>query len=380
MTAGISAASTRRGFIRLLALGGVVLLAACSTLPQAGPSTEAVVNGGTAAATPAGDQAYRLVDLTEQAAIALNQANAGALDGEAATFGSLPPAAPLGRIGTGDLLQITLWEPNPTGTTLLTPPGLDVSLRVDPSGYIWLPYAGPLRVTGRTPMSVQRSIMAILTAQGHNIQAAVLDRQDVSDTAIVEGGANRPGAYPLSIGTRSLLDLIAIAGGSKLPDYATTARVSRGDAMAQAPLTDIIANPALDIPIEPGDSVMLLPRYRSFYAFGAVNRPGLFPYDATKVTLTEALADIAGLQDNLAAPRGVFIYRRSATGTGSPQTVYRLDMSKPGSFFIADLFVVRPNDIIYVSDAPVANLTKVLQTISGVSGIAVIPHNFGAPY
>ncbi len=180
--------------------------------------------------------------------------------------GSLPPAAPLGRIGAGDLLQITLWEPNPTGTTLLTPPGLDVSLRVDPSGYIRLPYAGRLLVAGRTPMSVQRSIMAILLAQGHNIQAAVLDRQDVSDTAIVEGGANRPGAYPLSIGTRSLLDLIAIAGGSKLPDYATTARVSRGDAMAQARLAEIIANPALDVLLEPGDDVMLLQRRRAFYA------------------------------------------------------------------------------------------------------------------
>ncbi len=55
-------------------------------------------------------------------------------------------------------------------------------------------------------------------------------------------------------------------------------------------------------------------------------------------------------------------------------------MSKPDSFFIADLFALRPNTVIYIRDAPVANLTKVLQTISGVSGVAGSPRNFGAEH
>jgi len=365
---------TRR---HLLVLGGSAWLTACTTLPKAGPATSAIVDGGTAQNTPPGDQQYHFVELTEQIALALGQADPRTTS---AGFTSLPPATPLGLIGVGDLLQTTLWEPNPTGATLLSPPGLDVSLRVDPSGFIDLPYAGVLRAAGRTPMSLQRSIMASLTAQGHsNIQAAVLDTQNASSNAIVEGDANRSGAYPLDPAANSLLDLIAIAGGAKYLDYATTVRVTRNGTMAQAPLTDIVANPALNIPIGPGDSIMLLQRDLEFYAFGAVNRPGLFPYESASLTLAKALATIAGLQDSLAAPRGIFIYRRTSE-IGSPQTIYRLDLSQPGSFFIADLFLLRPNDIIYVSDAPVADLTKVLQTIAGVGNVSGLPRDFGAGY
>ncbi len=361
----------------LLALSASTWLTACATLPKAGPATSAIVDGGTAKNTPAGDQQYKFVNLTEQIAVALGQADTGTA---ASGFASLLRATPLGLIGVGDLLQITLWEPNPTGATLLSPPGLDVSLRVDPSGSIDLPYAGPLRAAGRTPMSLQRGIMAALTAQGHsNIQAAVLDAQSVSNSAIVEGDAARPGAYPLGPGTNSLLNLIAIAGGSKFVDFATTVRVTRDGASVETSLADIIADSDLDILMGPGDSIMLLPRDLSFYAFGAVNHPGVFSYDSENLTLAKALATIAGLQDNLAAPRGIFIYRRTAAA-GSPQTIYRLDLSQPGSFFVADVFILHPDDIIYVSDAPVADLTKVLQTIAGVGNVSGIPRDFGAGY
>lgn len=365
----------RQHTVRLFLLGGTAFLSACTTLPEAGPSTNAVISGGAQSAGQTSDQGYQFVDLTKQNAAAFNRGDGDSSQMESA-FSTLPPAAPLGRIGAGDLLQITLWEADPTGATLLMPPGLNVSLKVDPSGLIELPYVGALPVAGRTPLAVQRDIMATLQAQGHDIQAAVLDTDDVSNAVIVEGDANRPGAYPLSIGARNLLDLIAIAGGSKLTDDSTVVEVRRGDAEAQAPLTSITGNPALDIPLAPGDSVMLAARNRAFYAFGAVNRPGLFPYNAPKITLTQALAEIAGLQDSLAAPRGVFIFRNAP----GPQTVYHLDLSKPESFFVADQFAVCPDDIIYLSDAPVANLSKVLQTISGASGVAGIPRNFGAPY
>ncbi len=362
--------------LRVLLLGAVLPLTACATLPESGPSTGAILHGGAQAA--AQGSPYHLVDLTAPVAARLNAALPKAPP-TATGFASLPPAAPLGRIGPGDLLNITLWEPNPTGTTLLSPPGLQVSLNVDPSGLIDLPYVGPLRVAGHTPLAIEQRIMAALKAQGHDIQAAVLDAKPVSGRAIVAGSASRPGAYPLEPGSQSLLDVIALAGGSRLAEGATLVRLQRGAAEAKAPLANITANPTLDIALQPGDTVTLAPLRRAFYAFGAVNHPGLFPYDRQHLTLVQALAQIAGLQDNLAAPRGVFIYRPSAKNGAQP-TIYRLDLSQPQSFFVAGQFVLHPNDIIYVSDAPIANVSKVLQTISGVSGIAGIPRNFGAPY
>lgn len=124
---------------------------------------------------------------------------------------------------------------------------------------------------------------------------------------------------------------------------------------------------------------MLSPSNQFFYAFGAVNRPGPNEITLPSETLTQALAALAGLQDNLAAPRGVFIYRMNQTSS-EEQVVFQLDLSKPVGFFIADQFIVEPADIIYVSDAPIADLAKILQVIGGMSNIGAAPRNFGAPY
>jgi polysaccharide export outer membrane protein len=366
----------RRAAARIMVLAGIAMLSSCGTLPEAGPSTSAVMNG--AAPASSGYQGYDLVSLTEDVADSLNAAPNTANPSSVAAFSALPPAAPLGRIGIGDLLQITLWEANPTGTTLLTPAGLNVSLRVDPSGDIEMPYLGAMHVAGRTAMSVQRRIMAVLAAQGHSIQAAVLDSEDVSGVAVVTGEANRPGAYPLNDETDSLLDLIALAGGPRIPDNQVMVDLRRGDLEATASLADINNDPDLNVAVEAGDTVMLESRNLVYYAFGAVNRPGVFSYQAPNMTLVQALGDIAGLQDSLAAPKGVFIYRRDS-GAAVAQTIYQLDLTDPASFFTAGIFVLHPNDIIYVSDAPIGDVSKVLQVVSGVSNIAAVPRNFGGP-
>jgi hypothetical protein len=41
---------------------------------------------------------------------------------------------------------------------------------------------------------------------------------------------------------------------------------------------------------------------------------------------------------------------------------------------------VLPDDLVYVSEAPVSEAAKVLQLIIGVSGLGGIPRNLGAQY
>lgn len=352
--------------------GGIILaialaagLAGCADLPEAGPRTDAVENSAAAG--------YRLVPLTGEVAAALSEA--APMPDYAASFATLPGGPPQGCIAPGDALQITLWEANPTGATLLTPPGLQTTLRVDASGAVLLPYIGTLHVAGETPLSLQRRIMGILQGQGHTIQAAVLDTQPAADVAVLAGDVVHPGVFPLTDGTSSLIGLIAQGGGPREADDEVLVRLRRSGAEAQAPLAAIDADPALDVALAPGDSVTLLPRRREFYAFGAINHPGMFAYDAPRISLIQALAETSGLQDDRAAPQGVFIYR-----PGQAQTIYQLDLSQPQGFFVASRFTLQPDDVIYVSDAPVADVAKVLQTITGIGNIAAVPHNFGAPY
>lgn len=357
-----------RGALAALAL--LTAMTGCAGLPEAGPGTGAVEHGGQAAG-------YDLVTLNFGNIPPAPPAAqlAGETAGGISNFADLPPGKQEGGIAPGDELQVTLWEANPQGTTLLTPPGLETSLRVDPSGIVLVPYVGALRAAGETPLSLQRRIGAVLQGQGHEIQAAVLDVQPGGDTVILAGDAARPGAYPLTPATARLTDLIAEAGGPREAPAQVMVRLQRGAVRASAPLTEILADPALDAPLAPGDEVTLLPRHLVFYAFGAVNHPGMFSYDRADIPLIEALAEVSGLSDERAAPRGVFIYRG-----GAAQSIYQLDLSQPQGFFIASRFILAPGDVIYVSDAPVADLAKVLQTITGLSSIAAVPRNFGAPY
>ena len=355
-----------RRVTRRAALCVLALLTGCAGLPEAGPGTKAIATGGAAAG-------YRLVPLTGTVAEAL--APAAEADDAENTFAALPPGAPSGLIAPGDALQITLWEASPTGATLLTPPGLQTILRVDGSGAVLLPYIGQLHAAGETPLALQRRIMGIFQGQGHAIQAAVLDAQGSADSVILAGGAVRPGAYPLTAGADSLLAVIALGGGARDAEDETLVRLRRGGVSAAAPLAAVTADPALDVPLASGDIITLLPRRRAYYAFGAVNHPGMFAYGQPVVTLIQALAESAGLQDERAAPRGVFIYR-----PGPDEIVYQLDLSQPQGFFVASQFALRPDDVIYVSDAPVADVAKLLQTITGMGSVAAVPRDFGAPY
>lgn len=376
--------STWHGCLTLFCATGVALLSGCAGLPRSGPTTNAIISGSRHS-SHGQPPLYRLVDLTSTVARSADQK---ALAGENAKIfrqiDRLPQVRPAGMIGQDDLLKITLWEPNPTGTTLLNQPGLNVTVAVAANGTISVPYVGTIYVAGHSPSWVVADIQSILAKQGHDIQASVLDINGLSSSVIVQGQVGRPGEHHLTQEGRNLLDVLAIAGGSTLPNHSAEIRITRNGIAARMPLAMAVRNSRFNIDLSPADQILVTPRRRFYYALGAVNAPGQHIYNASRITLTQALAQVAGLNDNLAAPRGVFIYRRSGLAStmsdSSSQVIYRLNMTKPDSFFIADQFTILPGDVLYVSDAPVANLTKVLQTISGISNIAAAPRNFGAPY
>ncbi|MCJ2048115.1 sugar transporter, partial [Methylobacterium sp. J-070] len=55
-------------------------------------------------------------------------------------------------------------------------------------------------------------------------------------------------------------------------------------------------------------------------------------------------------------------------GTPLVPTVYRIDMRDPNSLFVSQAFRMRNRDLIYVSNAPFAEVSKVLTAFSGVTG------------
>jgi polysaccharide export outer membrane protein len=298
-------------------------------------------------------------------------------------------------VGTGDALEITLWEAPPAvlfGSVISDPRlsanaslpvgrNLDVPQQVvDSSGRITVPFAGSIRAVGRTTSQIERDIVARLQGRAHLPQAIVRLAGNASANVTVVGEVTNSTRVPLSARGERLLDALAAAGGVKQPIGKTLIQVTRGDRVFALPLDQIIRDPAQNVILQPEDVVTALYRPFSFTALGAVRNNAEIEFEATGLTLSQALGRIGGLDDTRANVRGAFIFRledpaalpeavrRTATLTadGRVPVIYRIDLRNPVTFFAAQTFPVKNKDVIYVSTAPAADLQKFVNIISSV--------------
>ena len=94
--------------------------------------------------------------------------------------------------------------------------------------------------------------------------------------------------------------------------------------------------------------------------------------------VVQALGRVAGLQDARADVKGVFIFRFEdpaavdpalAAGTrttpdGKIPVIYRVNLKDPATFFVAQSFPIRNHDVLYTSNAPLADIQKFVNVIS----------------
>jgi polysaccharide biosynthesis/export protein len=166
------------------------------------------------------------------------------------------------------------------------------------------------------------------------------------------------------------------------PVYETFVRLSRGGVTATIPFEQLVADPAEDIYARPGDVLTLVRIPQTFSVFGATGRNATITFGAENITLSQALAKSQGLRDDLANPKGVFLFRyepasiiraldqplAAHTEDGLSPVAYRFDLADAKSYFLADEFPVRDKDVIFVADAASAQVQKLFTVLSMVTG------------
>ncbi|KPQ22750.1 MAG: Periplasmic protein involved in polysaccharide export, partial [Porphyrobacter sp. HL-46] len=216
-------------------------------------------------------------------------------------------------------------------------------------------------------------------------QASVRLTRNDSRNVTVLGEVAQSRRVPLGPRGERLLDIIASAGGTRQPVHQTTVRVSRSGTSAVMPLEAIIADPAQNIRMRPEDVVTVLHQPYSFIALGAVARSAEVPFEGRGISLAQALARIGGLRDNKANIRGVFIFRLEdpaaltpemrgttpATDDGRIPVVYRLNLADARGFFVAQDFMIRDQDVVYVATAPGAEIREFLATVTSLAFSAI---------
>lgn len=355
------------GFLALVCLH----LAGCSFTPTTGPLSVEI--GGEPAKTDPSE--YVVIDVNQDVIRAIGGAGYTGLGRLTRTSA----AAPRPRIGAGDILAVTIYEAGEGGLFS----GRDQrhasfpSLQVDQVGNISVPYAGLLKVTGRTPHEVQMQIVERLQGRAMQPQAVVTVASTESNTFVLAGDVEKPGRYGLSTTGDRLLDVIAKAGGSKFPSHEVYVTFVRGQDRGTQLLETIVGEQGENIYILAGDRIYINHDPKRYTVLGAVQKPGAYVFPASQLNLLEAVGLSGGLLDERADATGMFIFRYESASvvravrpgaekiaaSGTVPTVYRLSLRDPGSYFYARGFLVRDKDVLYVANAPGVEVAKILRLI-----------------
>jgi polysaccharide export outer membrane protein len=154
--------------------------------------------------------------------------------------------------------------------------------------------------------------------------------------------------------------------------------LSRGNKTTRVALVRVIADPKENIYLRPNDVLTLVREPQTFIAYGATGRNADIPFEADGISLAQALSKAGGLLDERSDPQGVFVFRYEPEhivrelNPASPflgqalqiPVVYRLNLRDPNSLFVEQKFRIMNRDIVYVSNAPLTDVYKVMQVFN----------------
>ena len=211
------------------------------------------------------------------------------------------------QLGAGDVLKISVYGN----------PDLALETRVSEAGEITFPLVGNVVLGGLSVSAAEKKLGGLLESGGflRKAQVNIIVTQLQSQQVSVLGQVNRPGRYPIE-GKRSLMDMLAMAGGVSPDGGDTVSLIRKRNGKTTREIIDIIdmvrsadLNRDLDVA---GNDVIFVERAPRFYIYGEVQRPGAFRLERS-MTVLQALSVGGGLTPR-GTERGIRIKRRDEAG------------------------------------------------------------------
>jgi polysaccharide export outer membrane protein len=241
-------------------------------------------------------------------------------------------------LSAGDLISIHVFEE----------PDYNPEVRLDSDGSALLPLIGNVDLSGLSITQADRLIE-------HHLQDAGIYRTPQVTIQVVEGPnqvatvAGEVHSVVPIIGSRRLLDVLAVAGG--LPPTASHVITISRPGVAEPIIVDLGTDPLrsnlANIPIFPGDTI-IVSRIGVVYMMGAFRTPGQIPLNQySPLTLMEATALSGGLNF-----QGKYNDVRLVRTVGDHRTVVKLDIQRIMHGKDPDP-ILEPNDIVYLPDSTI---------------------------
>jgi polysaccharide biosynthesis/export protein len=374
--------SARSGLLRgMVVATGLFGLAACSTLPESGPTGHDIEHAARESASTAAQLPFQFVEVADASQVPAPAAV------PISSLLTLPPP-PTDLIGPGDVLNITVYEAGVSlfgkggtriSSSMVAPPTaagaapVDQSaqaerlggIRVDDRGFLVFPFVGRVRAAGLTASQLQSVLRDRLRGMSQDPQVMVSIDQSITNSVVLAGEVNHPGRFVLPTNRETLNQTIALAGGYKGEAKDIVARVQRAGNSFEIRLSDLLDRPDRDVPIAPADTITLVSRPQSFSSLGAPNHAEQIRFPRGRISVAEAVALAGGANPNTGDAAAIFVFRYVPNGSGTAEpTVYHLNMMRPGAMFLAQRFMMRDQDLLYVGNARANQPSKFVQLLS----------------
>lgn len=287
------------------------------------------------------------------------------------------------RLQPGDTLIVTVWDhPELTAPAGSQQQTVANGRFVQPDGTFYFPYAGKVQAAGKSIEQV-RSLLASRLAR-------YLKDPQVDVNVIGAGGrVSLEGAFtntaPLDITPVPLTLGQAVGRAGINADLADlSGLVLTRDGRSYPIDLDALNRKGGVVPeiyLKPGDRIYLpFNDRKEVYVVGEVNKPTAINFKTTDITLTQALGRAGGLDPTTSKGSAVYVIRgaEGANMKQTPATVYHLNAKSPVSFALADHFMLRPGDVVFVGPAGVTRWNRFLSQVLPLTGLLRNATNAGS--
>ena len=203
---------------RVSRLVALAMLSGCSQLPLDGPASHDIAAGASAGLVNPPQAAvynYALVDINPNVLDCLVEIETGSFS---KSFGGSAPAL---RAGVGDVVELSVFESGvgglfiPTAANARTGNFVTVPKQtVSGSGTISVPYAGVIRVAGRTPPEIEREIESKLANRALEPQVVfTMIEKNAGNVTVVGDTTAGSSQLKLTGSGERVLDMVSKVGG-----------------------------------------------------------------------------------------------------------------------------------------------------------------------
>ncbi|CAB3773032.1 polysaccharide biosynthesis/export family protein [Paraburkholderia humisilvae] len=302
---------------------------------------------------------------------------------------SLPPPrlrSSTYRVRSGDSLRVIVWDRpelnNPGFSSLTTSivsvgpaantgqPTAAAAGNLDPlgrvvqaDGSIYFPYVGKVMVAGETVEAIRRDLTARLDKYVKNPQLDVSVASYRSQKIYVSGAVKAPGAIALTDTPEAVADAISGAGGYDQDADLASATLERDGHLYPLDLYAFFykGDLAQNVLLEDGDIIHVPERrLKKVFVLGEVAKPVSQIMPVGPFSLSEAISDAGGLNQVSANASQVYVFRQ---GPGRTVDVFQLNANSPGMLVLADQFLLRPRDLVFVDAAQVTRFYRVVAQV-----------------